>query len=37
MKRRIIVAGLILATLFFAACATGEMVAGQAEATFVVS
>ena len=37
MKRRIILSGLILVSLFFAACVNGEMVNGQAEATFMVS
>ena len=37
MKSRIILSGLILMTLIFVACVNGEMVNGQAEATFVVS
>lgn len=36
MKRRMIFSGLILSALFLAACVNGEMVTGQAEATFVV-
>jgi len=37
MKSRIFLSGLILMALFFAACANGEIVNGQAkEATFVV-
>jgi hypothetical protein len=36
MKRRIILSGFILIALFFASCVSGEMVKGQAEATFVV-
>ena len=36
MKRRIFLSGLILITLFFAACVNGKMVNGRAEATFAV-
>jgi len=37
MNRRIFLSGLILMTLFFAACVNGKMVNSQAEeATFVV-
>ena len=36
MKRLIVLSGLILSALFLAACVTGEMVNGQAEATFIV-
>ena len=37
MKRRIVLSGLILIALFFVASVNGEVVNGQAEATFVVS
>jgi hypothetical protein len=36
MKKQIIQSGMILIALFFASCVSGEMVKGQAEATFVV-